>query len=101
MRFRQGREPTVQVSWGDVSTAYHSTGIPNIEVQFEALPTIRRFTQTPAFVKSFLGLGFMQSFLKAQVDRMPEGPSETARRAGQAVIVGEARNVKDKLFAHA
>jgi short subunit dehydrogenase-like uncharacterized protein len=90
--FGKGERPTVQVSWGDVSTAFHSTGIPNIEVQFEALPAIRRMTQTPTFIKSFLGLGFMQSFLKAQVDRMPEGPSETTRRAGHAVIVGEARN---------
>ena len=90
--FGKGERPTVQVSWGDVSTAYHSTEIPNIEVQFEALPAIRRMTQTPAFIKSFLGLGFMQTFLKAQVDRMPEGPSEATRRAGQAVIVGEARN---------
>ena len=49
-------------------------------------------SQTPAFIKSFLGLRFMQSFLKAQVDRMPEGPSEATRQAGQAVIVGEARN---------
>jgi short subunit dehydrogenase-like uncharacterized protein len=90
--FVKGEKPTVQVSWGDVSTAYHSTEIPNIEVQFEALSAIRRMTQTPAFIKSFLGLGFMQTFLKAQVDRMPEGPSEATRRAGQAVIVGEARN---------
>jgi short subunit dehydrogenase-like uncharacterized protein len=90
--FGRGEKPTVQVSWGDVSTAYHSTGIRNIEVQFEASPAIRRMTQTPAFVESFLGLGFMQSLLKAQVDRMPEGPSETARRQGQAVLVGDARN---------
>jgi short subunit dehydrogenase-like uncharacterized protein len=90
--FGKGERPTIQVSWGDVSTAYRSTGIPNIEVQFEALPAIRRMTQTPAFIKSFLGLGFMQSFLKAQVGRMPEGPSEATRRAGQAVIVGDARN---------
>ena len=92
MRLRRGEKPTVQVSWGDVSTAYHSTGIPNIEVQFEASPAIRRMTQTPAFIKSFLGLGFMQSLLKAQVDWLPEGPSEAARRQGQAVLVGEARN---------
>ena len=26
--FGKGERPTVQVSWGDVSTAYHSTGIP-------------------------------------------------------------------------
>jgi short subunit dehydrogenase-like uncharacterized protein len=90
--FGRGEKLTVQVSWGDVSTAYHSTGFPNIEVQFEASPAIRRMTQTPAFIKSFLGLGFMQSLLKAQVDRMPEGPSEAARRQGQAVLVGEAAN---------
>ena len=34
----------------------------------------------------------MQSLLKLQVDRMPEGPSEASRRAGWAVVVGEARN---------
>ena len=34
----------------------------------------------------------MQSLLKSQVDRLPEGPSEADRRAGHAVLVGEARN---------
>ena len=77
---RRRKRSTVQVSWGDVSTAYYSTGVPNIEVQFQASPAIRRMTQTPAFIRSFLGLGFMQSLLKAQVDWLPEGPSEAARR---------------------
>jgi hypothetical protein len=49
--------------------------IPNIEVQFEELRAIRAFARTPWFVKSFLGLDFMQNFLKAGVDRLPEGPS--------------------------
>jgi len=58
-------------------------------------------TQTPAFIKSFLGLGFMQSLLKAQVDRMPEGPSEAARRAGQAVLVGGPAMRRGKRFGRA
>ena len=90
--FGEGEKPTIQVSWGDVATAFHSTGIPNVEVQFEAVPAIRAFARTPWFVKSFLGLDFMQSFLKARVDRMPEGPSEAARGAGRAALVGVARN---------
>jgi short subunit dehydrogenase-like uncharacterized protein len=90
--FGDGAKPTVQVSWGDVATAFHSTGIPNIEVHFEALPAIIGLARTPAFIKLFLGLSFMQSLLKAQVDRLPEGPTEAARRAGRAVLVGEARN---------
>ncbi|HVF24567.1 MAG TPA: saccharopine dehydrogenase NADP-binding domain-containing protein, partial [Anaerolineales bacterium] len=32
--FGRGPEKVVSVSWGDVSTAYHSTGIPNIETYF-------------------------------------------------------------------
>jgi short subunit dehydrogenase-like uncharacterized protein len=80
------------VSWGDVATAFHSTGIPNIEVHFDASPAIRAFARTPWFVKSFFGLGFMQSLLKFQVDSLPEGPSEVTRRTGRAVLVGQARN---------
>jgi short subunit dehydrogenase-like uncharacterized protein len=90
--FGKGRKQTIQVSWGDVATAFHSTGIPNIEVHFEASPSIMAFARTPWFVKSFLGLDFMQSLLKFQIDMMPEGPSEAARRAGRAVLVAQARN---------
>ena len=90
--FGEGEKPTIQVSWGDVATAFHSTGIPNIEVHFEASPAISGLSRTPPFIKSFLGLGFMQSLLKSQVDRLPEGPSEEARRAGRAVLVGQARS---------
>jgi len=92
--FGQGQKPTVQISWGDVSTAFHSTGIPNIEVQFEAIPAIKALARLPGFVKSLLGLALMQRFLKARVDRLPEGPSDEARRSGQALLVGAARNEK-------
>ena len=90
--FGKGKRQTIQVSWGDVATAFHSTGIPNIEVQFAASPAMVAFARTPWFVKSFLGLDFVQSLLKLQIDMMPEGPSEAARRAGRAVLVGEARD---------
>jgi len=95
--FGRGERPTIQVSWGDVATAFHSTGIPNIEVQFKASPAIARFARTPSFVKSFLGLDLMQRLIKAQIDRLPEGPGEEARRTGRAVLVGEARNAKGEI----
>ena len=90
--FGEGERATFQVSWGDVATAFHSTGIPNIEVHFEATSAVKALVRMPRLVKSFLGFGFMQSFLKARVDRMPEGPGEAARRAGRAILVGVARN---------
>jgi short subunit dehydrogenase-like uncharacterized protein len=92
--FGAGVKPTVQVSWGDVATAFHSTGIPNIEVQFETPPTLQAFARTPRLVKSFLALGFMQGVLKAQADWLPEGPDESARRRGRGMLVGVAQNEK-------
>ena len=92
--FGAGERPTLQVSWGDVSTAFHSTGIPDIEVHFEAMPQLQAMARAPSFVKSFLGLPFMQAFLKRRIDRMPEGPSAEARRSGRTILVGEASDAR-------
>ena len=96
--FGAGRRTTIQVSWGDVATAFHSTGIPNIEAQFEASPALAALARAPWPAKAFLGLPLVQSLLKAQIDWLPEGPSESARRAGRAVLVGVARNGKGETF---
>jgi short subunit dehydrogenase-like uncharacterized protein len=90
--FGQGPKPTVQISWGDVSTAFRSTGMPNIEVQFAVTPPHSALVRMPGFVKSFLGRPFMQSFLKARVDSLPEGPSDEARRSARSLLVGVARS---------
>ena len=81
--FGVGPRPTVGVSWGDVSTAWHSTGIPNIEVYFEADHNMRRAAAVPGFVKRALGTGVAKRFLKAQIDRrLPSGPTAEQRAQG-------------------
>ena len=91
--FGAGLRPTVGVSWGDVSTAWHSTGIPNIEVFFEADRSMRSAAAMPAFVKNALGTGVVQRFLKAQIDRrLPPGPTAEHRARGRAVVVAQAWN---------
>jgi short subunit dehydrogenase-like uncharacterized protein len=92
--FGHGERPTVQISWGDVSTAFHSTGIPNVEVQFELAPPVKVMVGLPGFVKSLLGLAPVQGLLKSLIERQPEGPTDEARRSGRAVVVGVARNDK-------
>ncbi len=92
--FGRGSKPTIQIPWGDVSTAFHSTGIPNIEVQLEAPPALQALAFTPGFMRSLLALRPAQTVLKALADTQPEGPSDEARRKGRAVLVGVARNAK-------
>jgi short subunit dehydrogenase-like uncharacterized protein len=95
--FGKGPKQTFAVSWGDISTAWHSTHIPNIEVHFEAVPQLARMARVPAMIKYLLGLPFMQSILKRQIDRQPEGPTDDERRRGEAILIGVARNEKNEI----
>jgi short subunit dehydrogenase-like uncharacterized protein len=92
--FGEGAMATIVIPWGDVSTAYYSTGIPNIEVRMAATPPMRIASNMPGFARKLMGTSFVQSMLKAQVDRMPEGPSEDVLRTGKRVLVGVVTNAK-------
>jgi short subunit dehydrogenase-like uncharacterized protein len=92
--FGDGPKPTIAISWGDVSTAYHSTGIPNIEVRMAATPPMRVAANMPDFVRRIIGTSLVQSLLKARIDRMPEGPSEEVLRSGRTILVGVVTNAQ-------
>ena len=95
--FGAGLRPTLGVSWGDVATAWRSTGIPNIEVFFEADLNMRRAAAMPSFVKAALGTRVVQNLLKGQIDkRLPRGPTDKQRAQGRAVVVAEAWNAAGK-----
>jgi short subunit dehydrogenase-like uncharacterized protein len=90
--YGSGRKSSAVIGWGDVSTAYHSTGIPNITVYSEAAPEIEQLLGMGSLMRSLLSLGPAQWFLKRLIDRQPEGPTDRERRAGHAILVAEAVN---------
>ena len=92
--FGDGPTPTIVIPWGDVSTAYYSTGIPNVEVYMAATPQMRAGANMPGFVRKIVGTSVVQSLLKARVDRMPEGPDDDVLRTGYRVLVGQVTNAK-------
>lgn len=92
--FGQGPRPTVQIPWGDVSTAFHSTGIPDIDVQAEDVLPFKLVTRLPGFAISAIGLPIIQKWLGSLIDRLPEGPSDVARKAGRGTLVGEVWGAK-------
>ena len=91
--FGEGPVATLVLPWGDVSTAYYSTGIKNIEVRMAVTPPLRVAMSLPGFARKMAGMPFVQSFLKAQIARMPEGPSEEVLRTGRRVLVGVVTNI--------
>ena len=92
--FGDGPTPTIVIPWGDVSTAYYSTKIPNIEVSMSASPPMRVAANMPGFVRKIMGTSFVQSLLKALIDRMPEGPSDEVLHSGRRILVGAVTNAK-------
>ena len=88
--FGGGLKPTIGVSWGDVATAYHSTGIPDIRVFFEAMPELERAAAMPAWLKRLVASPPGQWLVRSAIDRMPPGPDAAARAAGRAVLIAHA-----------
>ena len=82
----------VSIPWGDVSTAYHSTGINDIVVYMAAHPKlIRRMKKIDPF-RWFLGLGIAQAIMKRNVRKKIKGPDELHRNTSRSLIWGEAMN---------
>lgn len=90
--FRDKTRSAVTIPWGDVSTAYYSTGIPNIEV-YMAMP--RRMIEATRMARplmGLLGLGPVQSLIKRGIERNQRGPSATARAAARQQLWGRVTN---------
>ena len=90
--FASGAAKSMAIPWGDVSTAFYSTGIPNIEVYAATSGTQLKMMQFMQIGRALLSLPFVRAFLKRQVEKRVRGPSDSVRAAGVTDLWGEARN---------
>lgn len=88
--YGDGPRASVAVSWGDVVTAWHTTGIPNIDVYFEATPPIQAAVAASRLFGRVLQSKTLQVLLKSQAELLPEGPTKEQRDSHACVIVAEA-----------
>lgn len=97
--FEGPREQAVAIPWGDVSTAYHSTGIGNIEVFIGLPPAMILQFRASAPLAGLTRFGAIQRFLKGQVNRHVKGPSESERASSAVILWGEVANAEGKKLA--
>jgi short subunit dehydrogenase-like uncharacterized protein len=89
--FGRGVRTGMAFPWGDVSTAYQTTGIPNIEV-FVAVPQGMIWgARIGNLLAPLLGLGAVQGALKKRAGAVV-GPDAAARANSPCYVWGEARN---------
>lgn len=87
--FGRGPVDCVAIPWGDVSTAYYSTGISTIEVYFAYPASLRRAMRGAHYGRRLLGLAPMQTLLKRAVRTRPAGPTDEQRTKGKSLLWGE------------
>lgn len=89
----------VGISWGDISSAYASTGISDIEVFMGAsesqIKKLRMIGNLSFLLKSTL----VRKILKKQVDKRPEGPDEERRKNARAWFWGQVSDGKTTVEA--
>ncbi|MEQ9423612.1 MAG: saccharopine dehydrogenase NADP-binding domain-containing protein [Cyclobacteriaceae bacterium] len=87
IKFGNKEYTAATIPWGDVSTAYHSTAIPNIKVFTTVKPKGVKMMKLSNTFGGLLQIGFVKAFLKKKVDKI-EGPSANHRAKASSLIWG-------------
>lgn len=88
--FGAGPVQAITIPWGDVSTAYYSTHIPDIEVYMAASLSLRLGTRLSRYLGWALGSSPVQRLLKWRIRARPPGPTAAERASGCSLLWGEA-----------
>lgn len=94
--FGDGTKCAVTIPWGDVATAWFTTGIDNIEVYIPMAPSAALRLRRLDWLRPLLGLAPVQAFLKHQVGRRVKGPNLDQRSNAPTYVWGEAKNPAGK-----
>ncbi len=84
-----GPRLSVTIPWGDVATAWHSTGIPEVEVFTPISRAALLGMRLTRPLHGLLASAALQRFLEGRIRARGAGPSQSARARGRAFFWGE------------
>lgn len=90
--FGRGPEPAVTIPWGDVATAYHSTGIPDIEVYAAAGRGMRAALRLLRVAGPLVRSGPVQRALLRRIRSGPAGPTPDELEHGTSAVWARAED---------
>lgn len=92
--FGRGAKQVVSIPWGDISTAYRSTGIPNIKTYMAFPKNMVLGLKLSRHLGKILRTGPVQRLIKKMVDVGVTGPTDSQRLEGSSKIWGQVTNAK-------
>ncbi|MBW3571593.1 MAG: saccharopine dehydrogenase NADP-binding domain-containing protein [Gemmatimonadetes bacterium] len=90
--FGRGPVTVTTIPWGDVSTAYHSTGIPDIEVYTRIPRNQVRLMRATRHLGWLLGSAPVQGLMKRAIRKGPPGPTAEQRAGGASLLWGRVED---------
>lgn len=90
--FGRGPRTAVTIPWGDVVTAYHSTGIPNIEVYAAVSRVMRRFILASRHLGWLLRSRRLQRVIAWKIRAGQAGPSDAELESGASFVWGRVED---------
>ncbi len=88
--FADRTREAVSIPWGDIATAYHSTGIANITTYMAAPANVVRAMRIAGRFGWLLGADPIQALLGRMIDRKVKGPDAERRRVARMYLWGRA-----------
>lgn len=88
------RRTAMTIPWGDVYTAYVSTGIPNIETYLAVPPKTISRMRWMRYLKPLFGLRLVQDLMQQRIAATTPGPSDQRRGETGCYVWGEVRNAR-------
>ena len=90
--FGVGKFNTMTIPWGDVFTAYHSTGIPNIEFYISRPPkSVKKIKRYRRFIGLF-NYKWVVGLLQNWIERNWKQPTAEIREKGKSFFWGEVKD---------
>lgn len=96
--FGSYKSKTLNIPWGDISTAWRSTGIPNIEVYAGATDKMIKNAKRSKYLNWLLRMRWVKNFMLKQIDKQPAGPSDENRESGRAYLWGKVSDSSGNHF---
>ncbi len=93
-RFSDRKLRVTVAAWGDVSTAYYSTGIPNITVYAQAPELLVKGRQVLEKVAGITQIPLVQETLKKLIEKFVKGPTKEDQAKGKVHLWGRVKNAK-------
>jgi short subunit dehydrogenase-like uncharacterized protein len=96
IEFSCGQRWAMTIPWGDVSTAFHTTGIPNIRVYGGASPGRIARARRMRLLLPLMGARPVKRLAQWWVDRTVTGPDEAERSEARTYLWGRVRDRADE-----